>query len=582
MTTRRLAAIMVADVVGFSRLMEADEAGTLQVLKERRKAVLEPVVKAHGGRIVKVMGDGVLVEFASAVAAVEAALVLQERMAAANAGLPEARRIVLRIGINLGDVIGEGTDIYGDGVNIAARLEALAEPGGICISGKLYDEVRGKIELAFESIGEQRLKNMSAPVTAYRSVPDSAVAKPATGLELPEKPSIAVLPFQNMSGDPEQEYFADGIVEEIITALTRMKWLFVIARNSSFVYKGRPIDVKQVGRELGARYVLEGSVRKAANRIRITGQLIDTTTGAHLWAERFEGALEDIFELQDQVTANVVGAISPKLEQAEIERVKNKPTANLGAYDHYLRGMAGLHKWSREGNAEALQHFYRAIELDPGYAAAHGMAARAYVQRNSGGWVADRPRELAEAVRLARRAVELGPDDAVALCTAAFALADIAGEPHTAQALIESALDLNPSLAWAWIYNGWIKGALGDAEGALECIARAKRLSPNDPQDFSIQNAAAFAHFIAGRYEEALSCAVAALRRKPNFLLASCNEAASAALAGRPEEAQKAVAQALRIDPTLRLSNAAAIQLIYHPEDRDRWLDGLRKAGLPE
>ena len=350
---RRLAAVLMADVVGYSRLMEEDEAGTLAALKERRVTVLGPTVRSHGGRIVKVMGDGVLVEFASATSAVAGALELQRRMAEANEPQPAGRRILLRIGINLGDVIGEGADIYGEGVNIAARLEALAEPGGTCISAKVYEEVRGKVGCAFEDMGEQTFKNISRPVRTYRLRPDSAMEDSAAarpGPTLPEKPSIAVLPFQNMSGDSEQEYFADGMVEDITTALSRLRWLFVIARNSSFTYKGRAVDVKQVGRELGVRYVLEGSVRKAGDRVRITGQLIDASTGAHLWADRFDGELANIFDLQDQVTASVVGAIAPKLEQAEIERAKRKPTESLDAYDYYLRGMAAFHRFDQDAN----------------------------------------------------------------------------------------------------------------------------------------------------------------------------------------------------------------------------------------
>ena len=322
-------------------------------------------------------------------------------------------------------MIGEGGDIYGEGVNIAARLEALAEPGGVCISAKVHEEVRGKLDCAFEDMGEQAVKNISRPVRAYRLRPDKPVdgAAPARPtLSLPDKPSIAVLPFQNMSGDPEQEYFADGMVEDITTALSRMRWLFVIARNSSFTYKGRAVDVKQVGRELGVRYVLEGSVRKAGNRVRITGQLIDAATGAHLWADRFDGELADIFELQDQVTSSVVGAIAPKLEQAEIERVKRKPTESLDAYDYFLRGMAAFHQFSKAANAEALEMFSRAIERDPRFASAYGMAARCYLQRKGFGWVATAEREIAEAEKLARRAAELGRDDAVALCAAGFSL----------------------------------------------------------------------------------------------------------------------------------------------------------------
>ena len=349
---RKLAAILAADVVGYSALMERDEKGTFARLKAHRTKLLEPEIKKHHGRVFKLMGDGLLAEFGSVVDAVECAVAVQKEMAKRNDGAGPDERIDLRIGVNLGDVIVEGDDIHGEGVNIAARLEALAKPGGICISAKVHDEVRGKLDCTFEDMGEQSVKNIARPIRAYRlrlgtAAESASAARPS--LSLPDKPSIAVLPFQNMSGDPEQEYFADGMVEEIITALSRIRWLFVIARNSSFTYKGRAVDVKQVGREFGVRYVLEGSVRKSGNRVRITGQLIDTSIGVHLWAERFDGGLEDIFDLQDQVTASVVGAIAPRLEQAEIERAQRKPTESLDAYDYYLRGMAGFNQWTQRG-----------------------------------------------------------------------------------------------------------------------------------------------------------------------------------------------------------------------------------------
>src|SRR5467141_2070881 len=339
---RRLAAILAADVAGYSRLMGADEAGTARALREHRAAA-DPLIAHHGGRIVKTTGDGVLIEFGSVVGAVECALALQQLTAERNAAIAGERRMEWRIGIHLGDALVEGDDILGDGVNIAARIEGIAEPGGICISEDAFRQVRGKIEAEFADIGEQRLKNIARPLRVYSIGPSPATEQPTTSrtaLPLPDKPSIAVLPFANMSGDPEQEYFADGMVEEITTALARLPWLFVIARNSSFTYKGRAVDVKQVARELGVRYVLEGSVRKAQNRVRITGQLIDTASGAHIWADRFDGALDDIFELQHQVASSVVGAIEPKLLQSEIERAIRKPTESLDAYDLYLRGLA--------------------------------------------------------------------------------------------------------------------------------------------------------------------------------------------------------------------------------------------------
>ncbi len=585
---RRLAAILAADVAGYSRLMAADESGTLARLKRFRAEVIEPGIARFQGRIVGSAGDSLLIEFASVLSAVECAIEVQASLTEHNAGLPEDRRMAFRMGINLGDVIVESDTIHGEGVNIASRIEKLAEPGGLCIARNVHDQVKGKLAHAYVDLGEQHFHNIPEPVHVYRvrisdrpsDAPPGSPARDA--LALPDKPSIAVLAFENMSGDPEQEYFADGIVEEIITALSRMRSLFVIARNSSFSYKGRSVNVRQVGRELGVRYVLEGSVRKAGSRLRIAGQLIDAETGAHLWADRFDGTLDDVFDLQDQVTANVVGAIAPRMEAAEIDRIRSKPTESLDAYDHYLRGMAGLHKWSREGNDQALLHFYRAIELDPGYAAAHGLAARTYVQRNAGGWIGDHAHDVAEAERLARRAVELGPDDAVALCTAGFALADLVGDIDDGDAFTEKALGLNPNLAWAWLYSGWVKAYAGNAELAIERIARAKRLSPSDPQDFSIQTAMAFARFIAERYDDALACAESAIRDKPNNRLPACIAAASAALAGRQGEARKAMDLVRRLDPDLRIANVAAVQVFGRPEDFSRWTDGLRKAGLPE
>lgn len=380
---RKLAAILAADVVGYSRLMAENEAETFDRLRAHRKELFEPTIAKHHGRIFKLMGDGLLAEFSSVVDAVECAVVLQREMARRNDGAPDDRRIDMRIGVHVGDVIVEGEDRHGDVVNVAARLEQLSEPGGICVSQHVVDHAKQKVALSFELRGEERLKNIADPVRVFRVRIEGPTPVEKPLLTLPAKPSIAVLSFNNLSGDPEQEYFADGVVEEIITALSRMRWLFVIARNSSFTYKGRAVDVKQVGRELGVRYVLEGSVRKAGSRVRITGQLIDVATGSHLWADRFDGALEDIFDLQDQVTASVVGAISPRLEKAEIERAKRKPTESLDAYDYYLRGMANLHLWTREGSEEALSAFKRAIELDPNFATAFGMAARCYSQRES-------------------------------------------------------------------------------------------------------------------------------------------------------------------------------------------------------
>lgn len=578
---RRLAAIVLADVVGYSRLMEADEAGTLAALKLRRREILEPVIREHGGRLVKVMGDGVLIEFASAVNAVGGALELQRRMAAADAEVPDERQIRLRIGINLGDIIGEGSDIYGDGVNIAARLEALAEPGGICISASVCDEVRGKLAASFDDLGVQRIKNIARAVRAYRVRPGGgAPSRPS--LRLPDRPSIAVLPFANMSGDAEQEYFADGMVEDIITELARFRWLFVIARNSCFTYKGRAVDVKQVGRELGVRYVLEGSVRKAGGRVRITGQLIEAETGAHLWADRFEGHLADVFELQDRVTSSVVGRIAPRLEQAEIERARRKPTERLDAYDHYLRGMEAFRRFSLGANDEALALFGKACELDPDYAGAYAMAARCYLQRKGFGWASMGELEIAEVRRLASRAAALGRDDAVALTDAGTALIVVAGDLDQGADMIARALALNQNLASTWHFSAMAKAYLGEPELAVEHAERAMRLSPQDPQMFAMWTVGAWGYLFQGRYEEAWRWAEAAVRQQPNFFIGLCVAAASAALTGNMAAAQDAMTRLRATHPGLTLATLPGLQPIRRPQDYERWAEGLRRAGLPE
>ena len=401
-------------------------------------------------------------------------------------------------------------------------------------------------------------------------------------LSLPNKPSIAVLPFANLSGDPDQDYFVDGIVEDITTALSQFRQLFVIARGSSFAYKGRAVDVKDVGRELGVRYVLEGSVRKATNRVRIAAQLIDASTGAHLWADRFDGALQEVFDLQDQLTSSVVGAIVPKLEQAEIERAKRKPTESLDAYDYFLRGMASFHRMNREAIDQALESFRKAIELDAEFASAYGMAAYCYVWRKTNGWVVNRAQEIAETARLAQLAADFGKDDAVALGTAGFALAHVVGDLDGGAAMINKACALNPNLANLWLFSGWVKTYLSEPETAIEHLARAMRLSPFDPQAFAAHLVTGFGHFIAGRYDEASMWAERALREQPNFAGAARVTAASHAFAGRLEQAKKAMDRLRQIDPALRVSNLQDVTPLRRPEDLARYAEGLRKAGLPE
>ena len=579
---RRLTAILAADVAGYSRLMGVDEEGTLAQLKAHRQALVDPKITEHRGRIVKTTGDGMLVEFASVVDAVRCAVEVQRGMIERNAEVPQDKWIEFRVGIHQGDIIIDGGDIFGDGVNVAARLEGLAEPGGICVSGRVQEDARGKLDIAFEDAGEQRLKNIERPVRVYRARLSGAKATARAALPLPDKPSIAVLPFQNMSGDPEQEYFADGIVEEIITALSRFRNIFVVARNSTFTYKGRAADVKQIGRELGVHYVLEGSVRKAGNRVRITGQLVDALTGAHLWADRFDGGLEDIFDLQDDVTAKVVGALAPKLEQAEIDRAKRKPTDSLDAYDYFLRGMESFHQMTKQANDEALRLFYKAIELDPHFASAYGMAAWCYVRRKSNGWMSDRLQEVNETARLARQAVKLGKDDAMALCTAGYALEYVAYDFDAGSNSIDRALVLNPNLAWAWLYSGWTMVWLGEPEAAIERVTRAIRLSPLDAFLFGMYTAIGWAHFIAGRYEEASSWATKASQEQANWPAAMRILAASKALIGRIEEAKEAIAHVRTADPTLRVSNLKDVFPFRRPGDLARFEEGLRKAGLPE
>jgi TolB-like protein/class 3 adenylate cyclase/Tfp pilus assembly protein PilF len=594
---RKLAAIVAADVVGYSRLMGRDESGTLARLRKNRSEHLDPVLRKYGGRLVKLTGDGVLVEFASAVDALSATIEFQQAMVEANRGQPADMVLVFRMGLHLGDLIVEGDDLYGDGVNVAARLEAEATAGGIVISRTVHEAVAGRLHATFDDLGHLELKNIERPVHAFSvkwqpedwqlsAVPNASVAAPAAShrpLPLPDKPSIAVLPFQNMSGDPEQEYFADGMVEEIITALSRFRSLFVIARNSSFTYKGRAVDVKQVGRELGVRYVMEGSVRKAASRLRVAAQLIDAMTGAHIWAERFDGAREDIFDLQDQVTEKVVAAIAPNVERVEIARAKRKPSSSLDAYEYYLRGLAFWTPPTRDSVDQAQTMFHRAIELDPEFAAAYGAAAWCYTIRKGYGWNAGTAEEKTEVSRLARATVRLGQDDAMTLAYAAYAYAYVIHDLQTAKAVIDQALVLNPNVAAAWAVSGWVNVWLGDATIALEHLQRAMRLSPLDLAANTMRNAMAHACFYLGRYQEAFRWADVNLRDRPDSHTALRIAAASAAFAGLSDVAQRMGERLLAAHPEFRIS---ALKGILGPYQNlafiDKYAEGLRKAGLPE
>jgi len=570
---------LAADVVGYSALMQRAEEATYTEFERLKREVIEPGLSCHDGRLIKTTGDGALAEFASPSAAVRCAVEIQEGIASGRSSLK------LRIGVNLGEVIvGADGDLFGDGINIAVRLEGVADPGGILISEKVYSEVEGKLEVGFEDRGDQQLKNISKPVRAFAvragahsPLSDRLSAAPS----LPDKPSIAVLPFENMSGDPEQEYFADGMVEEIITALSRFKSFFVIARNSSFTFKGRAVDIKEVGRRLGVRYVLEGSVRKASGKVRITAQLIDATTGIHLWSDRFEGDLENIFELQDQVASGVVGAIDPKLREAEIARVKRKASANYDAYDCFLRASALIHQWNTEGREEALRLFYKAIELDPDYGQAYAFATECYCWRKVDGLATDPDHERRETERLAREAIRLGRDDGFSLSLAGHSLAMVVGELNEGAALIERALTLNPNLALSWNLGGWVRLWLNQPDAAIDHFARAMRLSPLDVGFHGAETGTAFAHLRARRYEEALLCVDKALRGPPRSADAAQAVALSSALVGDVEKAKEAIRRLLEIAPNRRLSTAL-ISKNLSPKAKARFIDILREAGMPE
>ncbi|MGE0853821.1 MAG: adenylate/guanylate cyclase domain-containing protein [Hyphomicrobiaceae bacterium] len=523
---RRLAAIVSADVAGYSRLMGRDESGTVARLRRVRTERLEPVLARRGGRVVKLTGDGALIEFGSAVEALSAAIEFQQAMAESEADRPEAERLVFRVGVHLGDVIVDGDDLYGDGVNVAARLEAEAPAGGIVISGDMHNFAAGRVAATFEDLGRLSLKNIERPMQAFAvrwrsndwpltsiAAFRPAIAAPAppdTPLLLPDKPSIAVLPFQNMSGDPEQEYFADGMVEDIITGLSINKLLFVIARNSSFAYKGKSPDVRQVGRELGVRYVLEGSVRKAGNRVRITGQLIDATSGAHLWAERFDGDLDDIFDLQDQIASRVIGGIAPSVEKAEIERVKRK-TDNLQAYDCYLRCRAEWYRMTPEGNRQALDFARRSVAIDPDFALGHAALALTHNHARSFDWMVNERDDIREAECATQKALELDRNDANVLAYCGQTLMVTLRRLEEGASLLDQAVTIDPNLALAWTFRAASRIALDHQDEAISDLERALRLSPLDPGKFYALTLLARANNLRGTPQQALPFAAESL-----------------------------------------------------------------------
>jgi adenylate cyclase len=575
---RRLAAILAADVAGYSRLMGADEEGTHERLKALRHELVDPKIAEHHGRIVKTTGDGMLVEFASVVDAVRCAVELQQSMPKRNAGAAAHNRLELRIGINLGDVIVEPDDLYGDGVNIAARIEALADAGGVFVSNTVHDQVRDRLPFVFEDLGAQQVKNIARPVRVYRVRDLGSAASPSAPIQpvlpLPDKPSIAVLPFANMSGDPEQEYFVDGMVEEIITALSRIRWLFVLARNSSFTYKGQAVDVKQVGRELGVRYVLEGSVRKAGQRVRITGQLIDAATGAHLWADRFDGSLEDVFDLQDKVASSVAGVIEPALQAAETARSAARPTADLTAYDLYLRAYAMV-LGSKRQVPEALRVLEQAIARDPRYGPALAWAAICCVRLLMDGGSEDPAAERLKGADFARRALEVAGDDPGILADAAFALAYFGEDIGAMMALVDRALALSPNFARGWHVSGALRNWAGQSDIAIEHVEAALRLSPRARIGDPLIHIAGV-HFFSRRFDQAVPLLLLAIQEDPSFPAPYRYLAASYAHMGRLDDAREIVARLRAITPVV-IPDASYIPL-RNPQHRELFLSGLRLA----
>ena len=569
---RKLAAIFAADIAGYSRLMARDEVGTLARLKACR-TIIDGLIESHRGRIFNTAGDSVVADFASAVDAVQCAVAVQAALATENAGRSADEPMQFRIGVHVGDVMVDGENLLGDGVNIAARLESLAEPGAICISGAARDHIGNKLPLVFADLGEQQVKNIAQAIRVYRVQAGApAVGQPA-GLPLPDKPSIAVLPFANMSGDPEQEYFADGMVEEIITALSRIRWLFVIARNSTFTYKGQAVDVKQVGRDLGVRYVLEGSVRKGGNRVRITAQLIDAETGAHLWADRFDGSLEDVFDLQDKVAVSVAGVIEPALQAAEIRRTAHRPTNDLTAHDLYLRALATINRQTRERTLEALRLLNQAIAIDRHYGPALGWAAHCQMRFNINGWTDEPETARRKAIDLAGQALQVGGNDPESLVNAAFVLARFDADIGSLIALVDGALALNPSFALGWVHSGILRLWAGQPDTAIEHVQTSLRLSPRERQGTPL-GAIGQAYFFKRQFDEAAANLLLAIQHDPGFPIPYRVLAACYAHMGRLQEARGIVAR-LR---TITSEVVPNLSYLRDPEHRELFLSGLHLA----
>jgi TolB-like protein/Flp pilus assembly protein TadD len=584
---RRLAAIFAGDVAGYSRLMESDEEGTLRQLKAHRKELVNPKITEHRGRIVKTTGDGMLVEFVSVVDAVRCAVDIQQGMAERNADVPVARRIEFRIGINVGDIISDENDIYGDGVNVAARLEALAEPGGILVSRTVLDQVRDKLSFGLEDLGEQTVKNMARPIGVHRiSIAQGEKIAGAIGIVPAGKsefssihrPSVAVLPFINMSGDTEQEYFADGISEEIITGLSKLRWFFVIARNSSFAYKGKAVDVKRVARELAVRYVLEGSVRKAGNRIRITTQLIDATTGNHLWADRYDGDLANVFALQDEITKKVVAAIEPKLLEAEGARSQSRSPEDLDAWEMVIRANSLFWRMTESEGETAIAMLNRAVQRYPDYAPAHSMLAFMLLVSGHLNLSFALGSPLTRAAELASRAAELDDSDPWAHLALGY-VAFMAKHATESADEFQRALELNPNFAAAHGYLGWALAFDGQSEQAIMHLDEAMRMSPHDPQNAIFHVGIAVAHYLSGRYTEAVASCRKAFQQRSGIARGTRIYVASLAQAGQLDEARAALTKMKKVHPDLSVAWIER-NVPYSPVPMAKFIQGMRKAGL--
>jgi TolB-like protein/class 3 adenylate cyclase/Tfp pilus assembly protein PilF len=579
---RKLAAILYADVAGYSRLTGEDEDATHRALSEYLD-LISKTIEEHRGQVMHYAGDAVLAKFDAVVAALSAAVAIQKELKARNQPLPDQRKVQFRIGVNLGDVIEDRGDIYGDGVNVAARLESLAEPGGLCISEAVRTAIGKKLPFDYEFMGEQQVKNIEEPVRAYKvRLGGETAYSPTTPVGTPAKPSLAVLPFVNMSGDPDQEYFADGITEDITTALSNSGWFFVTARHSAFAYKGKAIDVRQVGKELGVQYVLEGSVRKGGDKIRVTAQLIETATGKHIWANRYDGKLEDIFDLQDQITETIVATLEPEFHRAEAERVAQKRPESMEAYDYLLRGVAYMNKLTPEDTRTALQYFRKAIEKDPNYGRAYAYACWCYRREvESRGMVLSK-KEQAEVIRLMEAGLKADKNDPIVVWQAGSMKVYFQRDFEGALALIERSLSIDPNSTRALTASSMAHSFIGDTETAIKHAERAIRISPRSPAHWMGYTFLAQSHLQELRYEEAANAAKKAIQLNPHVVLAHLVLAASCAHRGQLDEAHAAIQEALKLNPKLTVARFPELFPISKLKNLDAYLTGLRKAGLPD